>query len=128
MSISSFAPATRTVGWLASLAIAGSFCLFCENGLGGLPFLTSTSGLKAPAVPAPAHRTPIATTGTRSNFRIDHSSVWLTSGAHGTPVRVCPQPATAASFSRPRGRRSPEAAIDAGERRPDLDSNQGPTP
>jgi hypothetical protein len=31
--------------------------------------------LKAPAVPAPAHITPIATTGTRSNLRIDHSSV-----------------------------------------------------
>src|SRR5215471_14068388 len=60
MSISSFEPATTIDGWAASIATAGSFCLFCENGDGGLPFVTSVpvvgvtlSGL-AMAVPAPA--------------------------------------------------------------------------
>ena len=48
MSISSLLPETRTLGWLASIAMAGSFCLFCENGAGGLPLLTKTS------VPAPS--------------------------------------------------------------------------
>ena len=33
MSISSFAPAASTVGWLTSRASAGSFSLFCENGV-----------------------------------------------------------------------------------------------
>src|SRR4051812_6891089 len=42
-SISSFAPATRTFGWLASIATAGSFCLFCANGEAGLPALTLVS-------------------------------------------------------------------------------------
>ena len=32
MSMLSLAPVTRTLGSLASIAIAGSFCLFCENG------------------------------------------------------------------------------------------------
>src|SRR5260370_6584290 len=41
-SILSFAPATRMFVWLASTAIAGSFCLFCENGVVGLPTLTRT--------------------------------------------------------------------------------------
>ena len=40
MSISSFDPAARMFGWFASTAKAGSFCLFCENGVGGLPTLT----------------------------------------------------------------------------------------
>jgi hypothetical protein len=43
MSISSFEPAARIFGWFASTAKAGSFCLFCEKGLAGLPTLTSVS-------------------------------------------------------------------------------------
>ncbi len=43
MSMLSLAPAARTVEWLGSTATAGSFCLFCENGLGGLPAFTRTS-------------------------------------------------------------------------------------
>src|SRR4051795_5199894 len=46
----SLAPATTTAGLLASMATAGSFCLFCENGLGGLPKLTRASC----AAPRPA--------------------------------------------------------------------------
>ncbi|TML12893.1 MAG: hypothetical protein E6G31_08530 [Actinobacteria bacterium] len=42
-SMFSFAPATTMFGWFASIAIAGSFCLFCENGDGLLPVLTSAS-------------------------------------------------------------------------------------
>src|SRR5260370_39825840 len=41
MSMLSLAPATTTDGWLASIATAGSFCLFCENGDTGLPTVTS---------------------------------------------------------------------------------------
>ena len=48
MSISSFAPAARMFGWLASTASAGSFCLFSENGVVGLPLVTRTP----PATPA----------------------------------------------------------------------------
>ena len=46
-SISSLEPATRMFGRLASTASAGSFCLFSENGVGGLPTDTSVSGLNA---------------------------------------------------------------------------------
>src|SRR3954452_22306876 len=38
-------------GCAASTAIAGSFCLFCENGDGGLPAVTFVSGLNASAAP-----------------------------------------------------------------------------
>jgi hypothetical protein len=46
-------------GWFASTASAGSFCLFCENGVAGLwlPMLTNVSGLNAPANPATAPAT-----------------------------------------------------------------------
>src|SRR5262249_57609044 len=36
-------------GWFASTASAGSFCLFCANGVGGLPTVTCVSGLTAEA-------------------------------------------------------------------------------
>src|SRR3954449_9874558 len=81
MSTSSLDPATSTSGWLASLAIVGSFCLFCENGRGGLPLLTKTSGLNAPAVPTPAHMTPAPQTGTTSNLGLDAPPVgWILAG------------------------------------------------
>src|SRR3954468_23503794 len=51
-SISSLEPATRMFGRLASTASAGSFCLFSENGVGGLPTDTCVSGLNATAVTA----------------------------------------------------------------------------
>src|SRR5919108_6218724 len=43
MSMLSFGPAASTSSLLASIAIAGSFCLFCENGVDGLPTETSRS-------------------------------------------------------------------------------------
>src|SRR5204862_3937865 len=52
ISIRSFGPATSTFGWLASTAIAGSFCLFRENGVVGLPTLTRVSATKASAASA----------------------------------------------------------------------------
>src|SRR5882757_7011643 len=41
MSMLSFEPATTTDGLCASMATAGSFCLFCENGDAGLATVTS---------------------------------------------------------------------------------------
>ena len=43
MSMLSLAPATTKLGLLGSMATAGSFCLFCENGPVGLPMLTRVS-------------------------------------------------------------------------------------
>jgi hypothetical protein len=43
MSISSLAPAAKMLGWAWSTATAGSFCLFWENGLEGLPTDTRVS-------------------------------------------------------------------------------------
>src|SRR6266571_4934312 len=43
MSISSLAPDTTTDGWAGSITTGVSFCLFCENGPMGLPFVTNTS-------------------------------------------------------------------------------------
>ena len=53
MSISSLAPAAMTLGWCASMATAGSFCLFCEKGPTGLAVVTSTPPdvATAPATP-----------------------------------------------------------------------------
>src|SRR6516162_6325665 len=39
-SISSLEPAASTIGWLASIATAGSFCLFRGKGPAGLPVVT----------------------------------------------------------------------------------------
>jgi hypothetical protein len=68
----SFAPAASTAGWLASIATAGSFCLFAENGDDGLPTLTSVSGLSATALPAGAatKAAAAATSSAREGFRM----------------------------------------------------------
>src|SRR5215470_8279606 len=64
----SLAPATTIDGLAASIATAGSFCLFCENGDDGLPTVTSVpvagpagAGLAGAglAIAAPA---PVSTT------------------------------------------------------------------
>src|SRR5438067_6951047 len=69
MSMLSFEPATRTFGWFASTASAGSFCLFCENGVTGLPTVTSASGLTAPATAVTTSMTaPIESTARRMFF------------------------------------------------------------
>jgi hypothetical protein len=49
MSMLSFEPAARTFGACASIATAGSFCLFWENGPDGLPADTIESGPAAEA-------------------------------------------------------------------------------
>ena len=56
MSMLSFAPAARTAGCAASIATAGSFCLFCENGAAGLPLLTRVLTPAASATPVIASR------------------------------------------------------------------------
>ena len=48
ISMLSFAPDASTFGCSTSTLSAGSFCLFCENGVGGLPTLTRTSAANAP--------------------------------------------------------------------------------
>src|SRR5579859_2464074 len=68
-SISSLEPAARIVGLFALTAIAGSFCLFCENGVGGLPLLTSTSPPTAAAEIVAVRANSIAT-GTAQSFFI----------------------------------------------------------
>src|SRR4051794_22099916 len=52
-SISSFEPAASTLGLVGSIATVGSFCLFCGNGDGPLPVLTSASAANATAGSAP---------------------------------------------------------------------------
>src|SRR5215208_3455010 len=49
MSISSFAPAASVLGRDASIATAGSFCLFRGNGVVGLPTVTRASVAAAAA-------------------------------------------------------------------------------
>src|SRR3954447_14617662 len=60
MSMLSLDPAARMLGWCASTATAGSFCLFCENGPVGLPTVTSES----PWARAGAATTRLARTAT----------------------------------------------------------------
>src|SRR6478609_6670054 len=72
MSISSLEPATSTLGCSASIATAGSFCLFCENGVNGLPTVTRLSGLNAAAVPAPTNNAPVTSTDTKATLRIEN--------------------------------------------------------
>src|SRR5207245_2554650 len=57
MSMFSLAPATRTFGWFASTARAGSFCLFCEKGDCGLPVVTKPGSAAPDAVIAPMSNT-----------------------------------------------------------------------
>src|SRR5215218_608377 len=71
MSMLSLAPATTTSGWFASIATAGSFCLFCENGPGGLPTDTSVSlpcTAKAGRATSAAHNTA-SPAAPKSTFR-----------------------------------------------------------
>src|SRR5947209_5503924 len=66
----SFAAATRMFGLSASIATAGSYCLFCENGLGGLPTDTSVSELNAPASPTPMAATAAPAARLTNSFRM----------------------------------------------------------
>src|SRR6266568_1039543 len=65
MSTSSLAPATTLFG---SIATAGSFCLFCENGVVGLPTVTRVSLTDAAtATAAPDSTTATAATAARTD-------------------------------------------------------------
>src|ERR671936_1908504 len=62
MSTSSFTPAAAIDGSIGFTATAGSFCLFCENGVDGLPTVTSVSeplGV-APTTPTTSASAPSA--------------------------------------------------------------------
>src|SRR2546427_10664526 len=68
-SISSLLPATSTPGAWASTAMAGSFCLFCEKGVGGLPLVTFAS-LPAPMAVVAVMSANRAATGIAESFVI----------------------------------------------------------
>src|SRR3954452_14671021 len=89
-SISSFEPAARTVGLVGSTATVGSFCLFCGNGLGGLPVLTSASTAAwATAGAAPMASATRATTN-RPRFNIsDLLSRCFSPPGHYRPGQAC---------------------------------------
>src|SRR5436190_21486939 len=53
MSTSSLTPAAAMLGMYGLTATAGSFCLFCENGDGGLPLVTRVSSVVAVAPATP---------------------------------------------------------------------------
>src|SRR3954447_22284362 len=63
MSTSSLTPAAAIVGSIGLTATAGSFCLFCENGEGGLPAVTFAS---LPGGVAAASATGMSRTTARS--------------------------------------------------------------
>jgi hypothetical protein len=48
--------------------IVGSFCLFCENGVGGLPTVTKVSGLPAAWAGAAPNEAAAVNTATSSPF------------------------------------------------------------
>src|SRR5262245_52266166 len=82
----SLAPAASTDGFAGSIAIAGSFCLFCENGVVGLPALTRTSCAAAGEVPAARAATqsrPAAETRTGRQLRTRTSWVGEVGGPRG---------------------------------------------
>ena len=58
MSMLSLAPAARMFGCRWSIATAGSFCFFCENGPVGLPLKTLVSCAAAGAASASDTTTP----------------------------------------------------------------------
>ena len=82
MSTSSFAPAAAMFGLAGLTATAGSFCLFCENGAGGLPTVTFVS-LPYAVAPATAARmsTAVARIGPACSSRFMRISplLWLKS-------------------------------------------------
>src|SRR4029453_9383661 len=53
MSISSLAPAAAMLGSAGFTATAGSFCLFCGNGVDGLPIVTNVSSAFGVAAATP---------------------------------------------------------------------------
>ena len=80
-SMLSLAPAATTFGCAASMASAGSFCLFCENTLSLLPTLTSVS--------PPAWADDVV--GTASTSPAPQTTV-NSDAADGTPPRCSTDP------------------------------------
>src|ERR1700751_5503645 len=80
LSISSLAPAATRLGFAGSTATLGSFCLFCGDGLGGLPLVTSVSA-SAPATLIPAIATATANAGTACLYTEPPFSVHALCGA-----------------------------------------------
>src|SRR5689334_9954486 len=77
LSTRSLAPATKTLGWVASIANAGSFWLLGRYGVIGLPTETLLSGDNAPAVVGGATTAASHTNETTTTTRrvlIDSSS------------------------------------------------------
>src|SRR5919206_3437844 len=71
MSMLSFAPAATTFVATGLTATAGSFCLFCENGVVGLPTVTSASCAGAGAAnAAPRTAAPNTAIAERSDKRL----------------------------------------------------------
>jgi len=62
ISISSLTPAAAMVGSAGFTVTAGSFCLFCENGVDGLPTVTSVSAPFGVAAATPTTRATALTT------------------------------------------------------------------
>jgi hypothetical protein len=72
----SFEPAASTRPFalgFASIAIAGSFCLFCENGVGGLPVVTSASVTVTAAEAGTANKTARAAANNTEALRMAFS-------------------------------------------------------
>src|SRR3954464_11913216 len=62
MSMLSLLPTAMTLGWIGSIATAGSLAALCENGLPTDPLLTSTSAPPRPATAAHTAATRMMTT------------------------------------------------------------------
>src|SRR5262245_19172287 len=73
MSMLSLAPATTMFGFAGSTATAGSFCLFCEKGVGGLPTVTRVSGLNASALGTITTAVPAAAASVNQRARAKNS-------------------------------------------------------
>src|SRR5215216_1398252 len=99
MSMLSLDPAASTVGLRWSTTTAGSFCLFCENGVAGLPLLTRTDcALAGPATTTNSAAASVA------HSRLGMEPPWLRGAARpgGSPL----PPAPIAPDHRTRARRA----------------------
>src|SRR4051794_21680282 len=68
MSMLSLEPAATMSGCILSMATAGSFCLFCENGVNGLPTDTRVSCAAALLAVASTVNTPVTTARARQRL------------------------------------------------------------
>src|ERR687885_2080806 len=90
-SISSFTPAAAIAGSAGLTTAAGSFCLFCGNGVGGLPIVTSVSeplGV-APASATTTSAAAAASAAVTSTFLISPPSKLLVEERLCLPALGC---------------------------------------